>query len=890
MKETPGAGEHTGGKGEDRAGHQVIIGDSIAPDATGADQKDLLPDADAIREALRYLHPDGPWMVNAKVGRGMPGRIGADLDAAVQWALGENGRGNNTYMAPARLRPEYTEPKKARDVDVEGSRWLWADLDPDKGNKDKPFAERQAACLARLTTARPADVPAPSAVVFSGGGYWGLWRLDEEVEAARLKPMLEWLEKRLGGDSVSDPSRIMRLPGTVNWPDDGKRAAGQASALAKFVTRTGVAHPVSAFGTEGGEHVPAAPADVSWDNLPRFESPSAIPRLSDRIRAVVATGDDDDKPYKSRSEAVFAVMCEMVRAGFTDSEIAGVVTDPSFEVSAHFYDPKGRKLRPEDRRMTAKVMKAVQGQIGRARARVAADGDEEGSGKADTRPEVMVDNNRLHLMLDRAEDALLASGLPLYQSAGVVVTPVRRHGGALRLRCVTATAMREHMTRAANFYSPSRDKNGNEFKKPASPPDGFTGSYVARADVGTCRLPVCHGLVGHPTIRADGSLLWAEGFDADTGLILDHGGVEFPPVPDNPTQEEALAALAKLKQVIKDFPYTDEASRSVALSAMLTAVCRRSLDFAPVHAFNAPSPETGKSLLSDIPSMMTIGQPAAKHVQDRNPEEDKKTLLGVLLQGDPVLVVDNVDRPIEGAVWCAILTSPEWEARGLGANDQYRVLTNVLFIFNGNNIEFRGDMATRAIMATIDAGVEEPAARTFDVDLREDMPKRRGELVSAALTLLRAHAVAGFPGAKRDTRFPGWSRLVRGALIWLGEPDPWDTRHAVRGGDSARDETVRLVDALEANFGRETFSARDVCREGGVSWADNATEAQTALAAALAERLPSVMDARGAPSALKVGHTLKRMRGRIIGGRAIIHDGHDKLRGNLFKVEAAGDV
>lgn len=323
---------------------------------------------------------------------------------------------------------------------------------------------------------------------------------------------------------------------------------------------------------------------------------------------------------------------------------------------------------------------------------------------------------------------------------------------------------------------------------------------------------------------------------------------------------------------------------------MLTAVCRRSLDFAPVHAFNAPSPETGKSLLSDIPSMMTTGQPAAKHVQDRNPEEDKKTLLGVLLQGDPVLVVDNVDRPIEGAVWCAILTSPEWEARGLGANDQYRVLTNVLFIFNGNNIEFRGDMATRAVMATIDAGVEEPAARTFDVDLREDVPKRRGELVSAALTVLRAHAVAGFPGARRDTRFPGWSRLVRGALIWLGEPDPWDTRHAVRGGDSARDEAVRLVDALEANFGRDTFSARDVCREGGVSWADNATDAQTALAAALAERLPSVMDARGAPSALKVGHTLKRMRGRIIGGRAIVLDGHDKLRGNLFRVEAAGDV
>lgn len=188
----------------------------------------MLPDADAIREALRYLHPDGPWMVNAKVGRGMPGRIGADLDAAVHWAVGENGRGNNTYTAPARLRPDYTLPKKAKDVDVAGSRWLWADLDPEKKDKGLPFAERQAKCLARLTTERPADVPAPSAVIFSGGGYWGLWRLAEEVDPARLRAMLKWLAEKLGGDKTTDPSRIMRLSGGLA----ALLLAGYATALA----------------------------------------------------------------------------------------------------------------------------------------------------------------------------------------------------------------------------------------------------------------------------------------------------------------------------------------------------------------------------------------------------------------------------------------------------------------------------------------------------------------------------------------------------------------------------------------------------------------------------------------------------------------------------------
>ena len=46
-KNAPNSGTEAGGAGEDRAGHQIIIGDSIAPDDAGTDQKDLLPDTGA---------------------------------------------------------------------------------------------------------------------------------------------------------------------------------------------------------------------------------------------------------------------------------------------------------------------------------------------------------------------------------------------------------------------------------------------------------------------------------------------------------------------------------------------------------------------------------------------------------------------------------------------------------------------------------------------------------------------------------------------------------------------------------------------------------------------------------------------------------------------------
>lgn len=76
-------------------------------------------------------------------------------------------------------------------------------------------------------------------------------------------------------------------------------------------------------------------------------------------------------------------------------------------------------------------------------------------------------------------------------------------------------------------------------------------------------------------------------------------------------------------------------------------------------------------------------------------------------------------------------------------------------------------MSRRAILCTMDAKVEKPEKRMFTVDLREEVPRRRGELVAAALTVLRAFVVAGQPGA-RDLEpfgsFEEWSDLVRGAI------------------------------------------------------------------------------------------------------------------------------
>ena len=65
--------------------------------------------------------------------------------------------------------------------------------------------------------------------------------------------------------------------------------------------------------------------------------------MSARIKHVILQGADPDDPdrYPTRSEALFAVLCAMVRADCDELTIAAVCLDTSNAVSGHLYDQQG---------------------------------------------------------------------------------------------------------------------------------------------------------------------------------------------------------------------------------------------------------------------------------------------------------------------------------------------------------------------------------------------------------------------------------------------------------------------------------------------------------------------------------------------------------------------
>lgn len=298
---------------------------------------------------LRWARPDGPWVLTAippdRKSKTDTRTFKADEGEALRtWLAGHCGR-QNLYWMVNRARTTLTT--KAAKTDVEAVEFLHVDLDPVAGRD--MTAERQA-LLSRLEAFNP---PA-HAVVDSGGGYQGFWRLEEPIWVGGDVPRMEadvepynvQLSTVLGGDNCHNADRIMRIPGTVNIPTDKKRAAGRVETLARVVLLEAGSWPLHDFlpaarvqSPRGEAGRPAGEAVRLSSELPVVAIDDLPERVSPRTRMLIIQGGDPDDPtrYSSRSQVVFAVTCELIRAGCSDDVIASVLLNREYGVSEHNY-------------------------------------------------------------------------------------------------------------------------------------------------------------------------------------------------------------------------------------------------------------------------------------------------------------------------------------------------------------------------------------------------------------------------------------------------------------------------------------------------------------------------------------------------------------------------
>jgi hypothetical protein len=163
------------------------------------------------------------------------------------------------------------------------------------------------------------------------------------------------------------------------------------------------------------------------------------------------------------------------------------------------------------------------------------------------------------------------------------------------------------------------------------PPHDVAAQILAMQ--GEWPFPVLSGVIGTQTMRPDGTLLLAEGYDWQTGYYL-LSPPRMPGILDHPSKADAQRGLELLDDLIGEFPFVDEPSKSVALSAIMTPVLRAAMQAAPCHAATAPVAGSGKSFLFDTCAMVATGDlcPVVS-VSKGNVEEREKRLIGCALSG-----------------------------------------------------------------------------------------------------------------------------------------------------------------------------------------------------------------------------------------------------------------
>ena len=482
-------------------------------------------------------------------------------------------------------------------------------------------------------------------------------------------------------------------------------------------------------------------------------------------------------------------------------------------------------------------------------------------------PQIKVIPSELPRIVNEAEDALILLDREFYQRGGMLVRPVtgtivNKDGKTLgwQLIPVVRSYLIEALCCAAQFVRiDGRDKTKGW--KPIDAPDKVASALLSRR--GKWKLPILHGIVQAPFLRTDGSLCETPGYDPTSKLLFKADDV-FPPVPPRPSRDEALQALALLRDLIKTFPFVTSADRSVALAALLTAMDRRSIWTAPLFAFNSPVAGTGKSKLVDLCSILPTGQPMSVISQGYSEEEFVKCLSAALLAGDAAVSVDNCERPLQSDFLCQVLTQPRLNIRILGLSSNVETPMNAMLFATGNNLTFSGDIIRRTLMCTIDAGCERPELRAFKTDAASEAKARRGELVAAALTVLRAWHVTGerfnlpaFGG------FEDWSYRIREALVWLDQIDPCETLADVRDSDPQRSELITVVEQW---------------REHLVP--DQAYTVQQVIARALVDSdfhnalmMVASSPSGGSVSSVRFGRWLTRVKGKIVNGLKLSQGG-----------------
>jgi hypothetical protein len=379
------------------------------------------------------------------------------------------------------------------------------------------------------------------------------------------------------------------------------------------------------------------------------------------------------------------------------------------------------------------------------------------------RPDLTIDHTKA-IFTDTAGPFLFRTGYEEKKSYGWPAM-IANNAGAMLKNLDDEDDLRTTLVKFVRFASSGHPP------KPKNPSKELVRAIMRFPDV---NWPPILGIARIPTMREDGSILSMPGYDASSKLWF-APEFELAPIPEIPSNDDIERAKTDIVGPFVDFPFVEEAGALAgAIACLVEQVVRPMIKGPrPLYVFDAP-PEgqgTGKTLLAKTIQTVITGQSPRTSPAGRREEEIEKRITTLLREGDPFIILDNLEGIVSSSALAQLATGEGWRARLLNTNEAPILPQIATWVLTLNNAQLNRDLSRRIVMVRLDAKVPNPNKRTGWTIKEKGGPPvwalaRRANIIRACLIIARSWVNAGRPEDPNLVlgSFESWVHVVGGII------------------------------------------------------------------------------------------------------------------------------
>lgn len=429
-------------------------------------------------------------------------------------------------------------------------------------------------------------------------------------------------------------------------------------------------------------------------------------------------------------------------------------------------------------------------------------------------PDIYIQNGQFSELIYRGSEALLLSGLHIYNRSGQLVRPmrittynqkssIRRAKGVLCITPTDSVWIKKQLNETSRWF---KYYTRTEEWAVCDPPKEIAEAIQKIPDQGNWSY--LHAITHHPILWGNGD--WTKAGFVNEVLVDTNNNDKWQEPSKN--VDKAKESLKILRHHLRYMPWESEEDESVALSLLMSSIMRAVIPTIPMHVIDAPIAATGKSLLVDVAAILATNARASVMDYGKDREEAAKRLDSMLLAGDSIIAIDNIETALEGSTLCQTLTQESRRIRVLGESTVVTTPCSSLITATGNNVVLKNDIVRRSVLCRLNAKTERPDKREIDQDIIQETFENREILVNAIQTIIRSYLFS----EKVDksyiplASFEEWSKVVRDAILWIGMPDPTKKTEKVIAEDPIRESMDQVFNAIYKKYGNVQFTTKDL--------------------------------------------------------------------------------